>query len=377
MESTTTTPQTVFDSNQMKLQHTRIVRKDELPRRVTATNQNNYLSSASNKNLREYILSQCDSKDEITESKQMLFEKHIDDINDGRTQTIPKANRFANSRNRFNFHCDQSDDCISSNYPNSSRSTVRDFTASSLSSAIAPSTSAIADDNNSTNLWKESDIDMSVNGSSVCPSENFDHDHHWLMRHSDDSWTDRERKWKMLNSSIIHDSIEEKDVIETTNDQFQSIQLSDCDSKKHQLKSNSSLQSMHLRKKNNYARGKSVESTEPIPRTERLVIPTKFLSAHNTMHSDDKRLSQAQRIIPGYTREHLLRAEKFGSVIEAIKKPGHHVGPAKNPDCACEHCRRWFVERKNFRERASSLDITFISRPNCSFKQKYDTNYIV
>lgn len=44
------------------------------------------------------------------------------------------------------------------------------------------------------------------------------------------------------------------------------------------------------------------------------------------------------------TTTHLLKASVFGPVISAFRKPGHHVGPAKNPLCSCDHCRRHFEE---------------------------------
>lgn len=65
--------------------------------------------------------------------------------------------------------------------------------------------------------------------------------------------------------------------------------------------------------------------------------------------------------IAGYTMEHLKKARRFGSVVPAIRKPGHHVGPAKNPDCQCDHCRRWFADRESGRERAASVgDVPYI-----------------
>lgn len=56
-----------------------------------------------------------------------------------------------------------------------------------------------------------------------------------------------------------------------------------------------------------------------------------------------------------YTNEYLTRARKFGAVVGALRKPGHHIGPAKNPDCVCEHCTRWFEEKCKGRGRANSI----------------------
>lgn len=44
--------------------------------------------------------------------------------------------------------------------------------------------------------------------------------------------------------------------------------------------------------------------------------------------------------------ECFVRAEKFGVIVNSLKKPGHHVGPAKNPDCSCFTCQQYFEERR-------------------------------
>ncbi|KAF4531921.1 hypothetical protein B566_EDAN000950 [Ephemera danica] len=49
-----------------------------------------------------------------------------------------------------------------------------------------------------------------------------------------------------------------------------------------------------------------------------------------------------------------LKAEKFGPIVGSLKKPGNHIGPSKNPECGCEHCRR-FYEDSGFRGRACSV----------------------
>ncbi|XP_014222692.1 uncharacterized protein LOC106649670 [Trichogramma pretiosum] len=57
----------------------------------------------------------------------------------------------------------------------------------------------------------------------------------------------------------------------------------------------------------------------------------------------------------GEKTDHIIKASVFGRVINTLRKPGHHVGPAKNPVCSCEHCRRYFEESS--RKRSRSLDI--------------------
>lgn len=56
----------------------------------------------------------------------------------------------------------------------------------------------------------------------------------------------------------------------------------------------------------------------------------------------------------GERTDHIIKASRFGTVISAFRKPGHHIGPSKNPTCTCEHCRRYF-EEEGARGRAYSL----------------------
>ncbi|XP_055379851.1 dual specificity protein kinase splA [Condylostylus longicornis] len=72
-----------------------------------------------------------------------------------------------------------------------------------------------------------------------------------------------------------------------------------------------------------------------------------FTADYNKSGSESSTL---QSNLSGYTTEYLARARRFGSVVTQMRKPGHHVGPAKNPDCECEHCRRWFNERSGFQK---------------------------
>jgi hypothetical protein len=62
--------------------------------------------------------------------------------------------------------------------------------------------------------------------------------------------------------------------------------------------------------------------------------PTKLLS----------RITSPFTTPQGEKTDHIMKASIFGRVMNTVKKPGHHVGPAKNPVCLCEHCRRHFEE---------------------------------
>lgn len=56
----------------------------------------------------------------------------------------------------------------------------------------------------------------------------------------------------------------------------------------------------------------------------------------------------------GERTDHILKASIFGRVVNAFRKPGHHIGPSKNPSCSCEHCRSHF-EKESSRDRSSSI----------------------
>lgn len=61
--------------------------------------------------------------------------------------------------------------------------------------------------------------------------------------------------------------------------------------------------------------------------------------------------------VPGRKTDQLSKAEKFGTIIGTFRKPGHHVGPSKNPDCSCYNCRQ-FYEEMGYRNRTRSLGDT-------------------
>lgn len=297
------TPQTVYSSNNVKLHHKRIMEPSELPRRINAFNApyEQPLSSTSPRQnqLREYLLQQYNPTNEMLESKQMLFDKHMDRMGDDTALSQTK------SRQRFNVAHDQSDDCISSTYPNSSRSTIRDLTCSSISSTMAQSTAF----DSSANVWQ----DMNENDSTMNNPLNKPN-------------TSRSN----LRTANIHPTTITEHTFETIP---RNAYHSYANTQRFAARS-------HIDRATRFQRGKSVESSEPTTTTT---------IRNGDIHSNSQ--------IYGYTREHLLRAEKFGSVIKIIRKPGHHVGPTKNPDCECAHCRRWFDERRNLRERALSMDV--------------------
>lgn len=63
------------------------------------------------------------------------------------------------------------------------------------------------------------------------------------------------------------------------------------------------------------------------------------------------------------TTECFTKAQKFGTIVNSLKKPGHHVGPAKNPDCTCKSCTWYFEENKGRGRTRSVGDVPLLRRP--------------
>lgn len=98
--------------------------------------------------------------------------------------------------------------------------------------------------------------------------------------------------------------------------------------------------------------------------------PTRQLEEHDLIHKQSMRspseISLQQRlqldptlrapfsVVPGIYTDQRAIAKRFGSILTAVRKPGHHVGPAKNSDCLCDHCQRHF-ENVGYRTRARSM----------------------
>ncbi|XP_046391146.1 uncharacterized protein LOC124159397 isoform X2 [Ischnura elegans] len=64
--------------------------------------------------------------------------------------------------------------------------------------------------------------------------------------------------------------------------------------------------------------------------------------------------------LQGARTDPMSKAERFGTIIGRFRKPGHHVGPSKNAECGCEHCRQYFSKfshsvDERYRERTKSV----------------------
>ncbi|XP_058793233.1 uncharacterized protein LOC131665384 [Phymastichus coffea] len=101
--------------------------------------------------------------------------------------------------------------------------------------------------------------------------------------------------------------------------------------------------------------------------------PFGSISPSPTLSKVQSRMTSPFTTPQGERTDHILKASIFGRVVNTFRKPGHHVGPAKNPSCSCEHCRRHFEEIES-RVRSRSLDTIGRRRKNSSSNPPSLTN---
>ncbi|XP_037044895.1 serine/arginine repetitive matrix protein 5 [Bradysia coprophila] len=358
-EESNSTPQTVYNSEQVKLQH-RIADKNELPRRF-ASQLYEKAPSPSPIQSRNHLLTKSTSKDEISESKQLLFNRHIG------AQASKQQSKFTmgSNRNRFTYRRDQSDDCLSSIYPNSSRSTMRDMTCSSISSGVLASSNSVNDYLDSSS-WKDTDCETGKADSDQWKSDELNE---FLLQSRKWRSPEKERRFLLQQKKMIEYMHQNERFIEERreNARSESVRRS-TDKENNRAKAVSPLPTAQR-----VCCGQVVNEPHQQPTSHaqssvhKLVLsPVQAIDAQQTnekhkrvlftpSYSPSSQTSSVQSTILDSANEHWARARKFGAVVGAMRKTGHHFGPAKNPDCQCEHCRRWVAERDQFRSRTLSV----------------------
>lgn len=358
-EVTTQAATTVIDGEDMLLRHRKVLSRRELPRKL-AKEKVEILENFNNDDDKMFdfsrmLASQCgNEKEEVYESKQMLFKKYLGD-----QRQIQKFNEL---KTLMNLRRQISDDVISSNYANSSRSTIRDFTSSSIASAVAnsPSTVITAEDNGD---WRELDLAIH-NGSFINSPTQFN-------EKSDDKSFERikefKRLWNRSSEEPENDLLKQHKLMENflfTNkqnlDHFDYLGKFDYQklNEMENISDSSPSTVISLSRK----RSEKI-STEKSPM--RNLKPIKVVIPEQSSQSDYSPLSTIKSG-ENYSSDHYELATKFGSVLKSMRKPGHHVGPVRNPSCLCETCKRWVLERdyNQPRERAYSFGETPITRTN-------------
>ncbi|XP_033155695.1 uncharacterized protein LOC117138003 [Drosophila mauritiana] len=429
------TPQTVLDNEQMLLRHQRIS-GGAMPRRLAQNQGKNKVGNQQQGNLNlGHAITKCSTAEEVCESKQLLFRKHIGD---------QRAAKLANLRQKYMRQ--PSDETISSTYPNSSRSTMpRDATCSSISSAVGGTDCVDSS-------WKDTDdIDTPLASFGLTKSDSFDYENSldrlrisqmerlWSRQHS----LDQGHAQTHLGAPSPHalqtitevqsqrSSFQRSDTIPSESDGFSDANgFNTYPGRQSQLQQISHFprnrpgflqffgpsggpgvvaqptppatapvepaasattdpfRLLHpsFRWKSEARDNLSVQVASGSPSSERsspqllsaattvvrcgseappsttsastfgtTVTPSPIAVRRFEISRDSPSLaSEASTSVSGYTHEHLEKARRFGNVV-AMRKPGHHVGPTKNPNCQCESCQRWLAERFQLRGRAFSL----------------------
>lgn len=283
-------------------------------------------------------------ENEVNESKQMLFKKYLGD-----QRQIQKFNEM---KSLMKFRRDMSDDAISSNYPNSSYSTMRDMTSSSIGSVMANSPSMALND--SETQWRE--LDQAINDEAFGP--HVESLRRWEKNDDESNMKHFERLWRK-NEEPSRDLLTQHKLMENFTfgnnklrlDSENSGNISESDhSFSYQKSGNISDSSPST--VISYSNTKN-RRAKPIDEVDHLSKSTEYTSFSSSMNSGI------------YSREYLSIANRFGSVVKKMRKPGHHVGPVKNPTCLCETCKRFMLERDNnvqSRERAFSFGDTPITQ---------------
>lgn len=342
-----TTHQTVIDSNQMRLQHQRVdsSRDQLLPRRLMR-----FQSPAANIVTTTKPFS---TKEDVAESKQLLFNKCI-----GATTISGTSNSTKHPfirQQKFAYHKDPSDDCLSTTYPNSSHSTMRDLTCSSISSAIASGSAINEDLDGSSTFWYDNDI-KPIKKSELQqqqPMESM-----WTMT---PQWRSPEKERKLLlkqqkiSSSDKYYLDEELEQFDSNESNVSIRELND-----DRLSSPIAKQSSSSVVQQKFTHHLHVTPAQPTSDIDEIYLvqrrnnmPTIVPSSTNRILFSQLSLTQSTNSVGvASINDHWTRAKKFGDVIRRI---GHHFGPVRNPDCQCSHCRRWMIEREQGRKRASSV----------------------
>uniref|UniRef100_A0A182WIL5 protein kinase C n=1 Tax=Anopheles minimus TaxID=112268 RepID=A0A182WIL5_9DIPT len=348
---------TVYESEEMRVRHKR-AGKHEVPRRLMqqTIDQNTLSTIGSLKrtgSARQGRPRRNTATDEINESKQILFSKHLGEV--------PQQQNEKQIQDTFStyFRRDMSDDAISSNYALSvDRSTRRDVTGSSLSSAFA--CGGFYEDDEDGELRSK----LNRSGTTATQSDSFEYDNSedryrihemervWKQHHWKSPSVER-RLLQMHNPSLPSPSCQSPDSERNLTESDHSFVY---DEAPHPHASNPSLNEYSDSSPSTVKSASQRASEGPA----RAIMLQQQAVLAATLREQKREFSPVE----GYTDEYLAIARRFGSLITGRRKPGTHMGPVRNPECPCEHCRRWVLERDAsisvnvLRERALSVDGT-------------------
>ncbi|XP_058834660.1 uncharacterized protein LOC131691920 [Topomyia yanbarensis] len=336
--TTDVTQPTIYESEEMKLRHKRAT-KHEVPRRLMqhTAEQSTLSTVGSLKRTGSHIrktVKRSSTKEEIHESKQMLLNKILGDQKDAGNFPSLEYLRHATS-----------DDNISSNYAFSMLSTRRDITGSSLSSALAELDEAAA-------------VNPNTSDKIVAHSDSFEYENsedryriHQMERlWGKQTWKSPSVERKLLE---IHNP-KRRQISESDNNVSESDHSFVFDSS--EVRPHESVHSLNEHSDSSPSTVKSCSNRAPSNAdSSKRILHHALLTVSNSATFPPR---SSWSPIEGYSSEYLALARRFGSLITAKRKPGVHMGPVRNPECQCEHCRRWMLEREGGpRDRALSVDV--------------------
>ncbi|XP_050096428.1 uncharacterized protein LOC126578163 isoform X2 [Anopheles aquasalis] len=381
--SNPTQSQPIFESEEMRVRHKR-AGKHEVPRRlmqqpidqntlstIGSLKRSTSIGGGSGRQRASVAARRSVANDEINESKQILFNKHLGDMT--KAAKVEDLSVY--------FRRDASDDAISSNYAMSNRSTRRDITGSSISSALASAGGLYEDDEDDmvhlAGDTESSNPQLNRSGTTATQSDSFEYENsedryrihemervwnqqHWKSpsverrllelhnpRHASDDAEQRASMPRLLRSDSENNLTESDHSF--VYDEAPTVPLS---------RAHDSNPSLNELSDSSPSTVKSASHPRPTERG-RAILQQAILAAT---------MQQQRQFSPveGYTTEYLAIARRFGSLIKGRRKPGTHMGPVRNPECPCAHCRRWMMERDItsaggpgvLRERAVSVDET-------------------
>lgn len=393
------TPQTVFNASQVRLHHSRRNSRQTLPRRIVnqmlQLNQEGIVPFPTQRGqMRQYILDQDNTKDEINVSKMMLFDKHMSGTDDNapaatrssvdaaQADTLPTA---APNRRKFNCtHYANADlDVDSSIYPNSSRSTLRDHTWSSMSSAMAGTGGGSGGFDDLESLAATGGFNaVAPLPSNLSTADSFEYENavdRARIREMEQMWLDsqtgqtsnsdqagnigwrspeKERKFMMQQHKRMGGGRHQTMADLTEGDSERELQGARRRSAV-QTPVNKPIEpnrwpGASLDVNRLYRRQNAIEYDQPTtPEEQPLQLQRPAKPQHQIPMSpirapSDRRLRLAD--------EPKLLTTRFGQRIEISRK--RHFGPAKNPDCPCDHCRLFAAERRHAKQvRARTMSM--------------------
>lgn len=293
----------------------------------------------------------ANEKDEVNESKQMLFRKYLGD-----QRQIQKFNEL---RSMLHFRRDISDDAISSNYPNSSYSTVRDLTSSSIGSAVANSPSILFED--SETAWKELDVAIKT-GNFITPVGSF---RQWDKCEELQKMKQFERLWSREDEPT-RDLLTQHKLMEN----FMFFNKQRMDSENSQSDQNYPT-SNELGNISDSSPSTVISYSQKKAKTE--AVPVAEETPEKTL---DTRSMSSSLKSGNYSKDHLALAKKFGPVVKTMRKPGHHVGPVRNPACLCETCKRWVLDREQGQGRGRAFSFGDTPIMKTTFWKRNNRHYV-